>query len=151
MTPHNDKPMERLERFIVSLITRKDSRLVHDRGVLFLLALLRYLSHVYRGVVELRLWLYDQGLLRHHSLGCQVIGIGNLTVGGTGKTPVVEVFARDLQRAGRRWPFSAVVTRRRNRHFRSGFSMRCCCANAAVRRGSYQMDARCCWIPPAAG
>ncbi len=102
MTHHNDKPKERLERFVTSLINLKDTHLVHDRGVLLLLALLRSLSHAYRGVVELRLWLYSHGLLRHHTLGCQVIGIGNLTVGGTGKTPVVEVFARDLQRAGRR-------------------------------------------------
>ncbi|MFZ4396585.1 MAG: tetraacyldisaccharide 4'-kinase [Kiritimatiellia bacterium] len=102
MTHHNDKPMERLERFVVSLITSKDTRLIRGRGVLSLMAVLRYLSHAYRSVVELRLWLYRQGLLRHHTLGCQVIGIGNLTVGGTGKTPVVEVFARELQQAGRR-------------------------------------------------
>src|SRR4029077_9598943 len=34
--------------------------------------------------------------------GCLVISIGNLTVGGTGKTPVVEKFARALQAGGRR-------------------------------------------------
>jgi tetraacyldisaccharide 4'-kinase len=31
-----------------------------------------------------------------------VISVGNLTVGGTGKTPVVEIFARELQREGRK-------------------------------------------------
>jgi tetraacyldisaccharide 4'-kinase len=36
------------------------------------------------------------------ALGCLVISIGNLTVGGTGKTPVVEKFARALQVGGRR-------------------------------------------------
>src|SRR4029077_15048393 len=34
-------------------------------------------------------------------LGCLVVSIGNLTVGGTGKTPVVEKFARALRDGGR--------------------------------------------------
>ena len=63
--------------------------------------LLRQLSYLYLSAVTLRHWLYEHGLFRHHTLGCQVISIGNLTVGGTGKTPVVEVFARALQREGR--------------------------------------------------
>ena len=41
-------------------------------------------------------------ILRERALGCLVISIGNLTVGGTGKTPVVEKFARALQVGGRR-------------------------------------------------
>ena len=60
------------------------------------------LSLLFAGVVTLRHFLYAKGLFRHHTLGCQVISIGNLTVGGTGKTPVVEIFARALQREGRR-------------------------------------------------
>ncbi len=40
--------------------------------------------------------------MRERTLGCLVISIGNLTVGGTGKTPVVEKFARALQAGGRR-------------------------------------------------
>ena len=39
--------------------------------------------------------------MRDYTLGIQVIAIGNLTWGGTGKTPVVERFARELQRQGR--------------------------------------------------
>src|SRR5208283_3863234 len=35
------------------------------------------------------------------TLGVQVIAVGNLTFGGTGKTPVVEKFARELQDQGR--------------------------------------------------
>ena len=52
--------------------------------------------------MQLRLWLYRKRLLRERQLGCLVISIGNLTVGGTGKTPVVEKFARALQAGGRR-------------------------------------------------
>src|SRR5207244_4019558 len=40
--------------------------------------------------------------LRERTLGCLVISIGNLTVGGTGKTPIVEKFARALRAGGRR-------------------------------------------------
>jgi tetraacyldisaccharide 4'-kinase len=63
---------------------------------------LRQLAFVYHGIVQLRHFLYKSGIFRHHTLGCQVISIGNLTVGGTGKTPVVEVFARTLQQKGRK-------------------------------------------------
>src|SRR5258708_2200559 len=40
-------------------------------------------------------------MLRDSTLGVQVIAIGNLTVGGTGKTPVVEKFAQALRDQGR--------------------------------------------------
>jgi tetraacyldisaccharide 4'-kinase len=60
------------------------------------------MSKLYVGIVNLRLWLYRNRLLRERNLGCLVVSIGNLTVGGTGKTPVVEKFARSLQDGGRR-------------------------------------------------
>ncbi len=59
------------------------------------------LSKVFTLGVKLRRLLYDIRLLRDSTLGVQVIAIGNLTVGGTGKTPVVEKFARELQAQGR--------------------------------------------------
>jgi tetraacyldisaccharide 4'-kinase len=52
--------------------------------------------------VQLRLWLYRKRILRDHPLGCLVVVVGNLTVGGTGKTPVVEKFARALRDRGRK-------------------------------------------------
>jgi tetraacyldisaccharide-1-P 4'-kinase len=64
--------------------------------------LLTQLSLLFATVIQIRLWLYSRGILRHHTLGCQVISVGNLTVGGTGKTPIVETFARALQRNGRK-------------------------------------------------
>ena len=51
--------------------------------------------------VKLRRLLYNVRILRDNTLGVQVIAIGNLTVGGTGKTPVVEKFARELRDQGR--------------------------------------------------
>jgi tetraacyldisaccharide 4'-kinase len=51
--------------------------------------------------VAIRHFLYSVRILRDSTLGVQVIAIGNLTVGGTGKTPVVEKFARELRDQGR--------------------------------------------------
>lgn len=68
-------------------------------------ALLRFillgLSRVYGWAIRLRRMLYDLRIFRDATLGVQVITVGNLTVGGTGKTPVVEKFARELQNQGR--------------------------------------------------
>jgi tetraacyldisaccharide 4'-kinase len=65
-------------------------------------AVLHALSYLYLAIVQLRLFLYRNRILKERQLGCLVISIGNLTVGGTGKTPVVEKFARALQKGGRR-------------------------------------------------
>ena len=60
------------------------------------------LSKVFLVVVKGRRWLYEARIIRDHPLGVQVITVGNLTVGGTGKTPVVEKFARVLTDQGRK-------------------------------------------------
>ena len=89
---------ERLEQFAIDVILerRQGVRASLLRGVL------HGLSHVYERLVQLRLFLYRKRILRERTLGCLVISIGNLTVGGTGKTPIVEKFARALQDGGRR-------------------------------------------------
>src|SRR5205085_228955 len=60
------------------------------------------LSIGFERLVQLRLYAYRKRIFRERTLGCLVISIGNLTVGGTGKTPIVEKFARALQAGGRR-------------------------------------------------
>jgi len=59
-------------------------------------------ARLYERAVQTRLGLYRRRLLRAQELGCPVVSIGNLTVGGTGKTPVAEMLARELQLRGRR-------------------------------------------------
>ena len=73
----------------------------HDFKARFTRAVLFVLSKVFTAAIKVRRWLYNVRILRDRTLGVQVIAIGNLTVGGTGKTPVVEKFARELRDAGR--------------------------------------------------
>ena len=94
--------LERAEKYLVRLIEREGADKGHRRSVMFLLLVLKQLSRIYRSIIQFRLFCYNKGIMRHHMLGCQVISVGNLTVGGTGKTPVVEIFARELQKAGRK-------------------------------------------------
>lgn len=65
-------------------------------------AFLQTLSWLFSGIAQARLWLYRHRILHDQPLGCLVVVVGNLTVGGTGKTPVVEKFARALRDRGRK-------------------------------------------------
>ncbi len=60
------------------------------------------LSLVYGGVVLLRAWLYRIGALKQKRLEGVVVSVGNLTVGGTGKTPMVMLLAQRLFDRGKR-------------------------------------------------
>lgn len=60
------------------------------------------LSGIFRILVQLRLARYRSGSKHQAFLGVQVISIGNITLGGTGKTPVVELLARSLRDRGRK-------------------------------------------------
>ena len=58
------------------------------------------LSQLYSLVMRLRALLYRRGLISRSRLRNPVISVGNLTVGGTGKTPFVAYLAGVLKQAG---------------------------------------------------
>ncbi|MDM8540703.1 tetraacyldisaccharide 4'-kinase [Desulfococcaceae bacterium HSG9] len=60
------------------------------------------LSRLYKISVQLRAFSYKKKLFKSHRLPCIVISIGNLTAGGTGKTPMTIYLARLCQRLGYR-------------------------------------------------
>ena len=93
---------ERIENSLVRLIQEPGADQGKHGAIRLLLGLLKALSLAFSGIVSLRYVLYRIGILRRYPLGVQVISIGNVTAGGTGKTPVTEIFARTLAAEGRK-------------------------------------------------
>ena len=60
------------------------------------------LSRLYGAVTNFRNSLYDRDVFKSVSLGVRVISVGNITVGGTGKTPLVALVAEQLFESGER-------------------------------------------------
>src|SRR5438034_2686856 len=89
--------IENIETFLLEVILEERGGTKEDfvRGVAY------GCSKVFQVVIKARRFLYNVRILRDSTLGVQVIAIGNLTWGGTGKTPVVEKFARELRDQGR--------------------------------------------------
>lgn len=59
------------------------------------------ISYGYVLGVQFRIWLYKKGILKQKSLPCFVISIGNLVVGGAGKTPMAIYVAAALKGMGK--------------------------------------------------
>jgi tetraacyldisaccharide-1-P 4'-kinase len=72
------------------------------RGGLFLA------SALYDGVIRARSFLYSEGLMPRHRLPGRVVCVGNITLGGTGKTPMVAWISNWLSARGKR---VAILTR----------------------------------------
>ncbi len=86
------KPMSfRIDRF---LYQKKSAGL---KAILFPLSLA---SYPYGWAVRLRTLAYDLGAFTPKRLPCPVISVGNITIGGTGKTPLVMFLARHLTDQG---------------------------------------------------
>lgn len=109
--------VERLEKYLVKVIQEKGADRDVSDGMRVLLRVLKVLSYGFAAVVAIRYFFYRIGLLRRFPLGIQVISIGNVTAGGTGKTPVTELFARTLAAEGRRVAILSRGYRRKERPF----------------------------------
>src|ERR1051326_4695796 len=88
---------ENLETFLLEVILEERAGTKED----FVRGFLYASSKAFQVAIKVRRFLYNVRILRDSTLGVQVIAIGNLTVGGTGKTPVVEKFAREVRGQGR--------------------------------------------------
>jgi len=89
---------DEFEQFAIDVIMGRRE----DMPAVLFGSFLQVCSYLFSGIVQLRWWLYRNRVLRDQPLGCLVVVVGNLTVGGTGKTPVVEKFARALRDRGRK-------------------------------------------------
>ena len=107
--------VERLEKYLVKVIQEKGADRDVSEAMRVLLFFLKALSCVFSAIVALRYFFYRLGILRRFPLGIQVVSIGNVTAGGTGKTPVTELFARTLAAKGRRVAILSRGYRRKER------------------------------------
>ena len=71
-----------------------------EQGGRLFLFFLYGLSVCYGLAVRFRSFLYDKGILKANRVACKVVSIGNLTVGGTGKTPMTMYVAELLRDSG---------------------------------------------------
>ena len=88
--------MSQLRGFLYGVMTDQ----VHGFFAVIAKVFLRLLSSVYGVVVRFRNFLYEKGILRSVHLGRPVISIGNITWGGSGKTPMVLLLAGSLKEKG---------------------------------------------------
>lgn len=95
---------ERIERYYLKVLLGKKTGF----QVKLFKALLTFISLIYLAVIQLRFFLYRIRVFRSRSVTAWVISVGNITLGGTGKTPVVEHLARLLHSRGRK---VAVISR----------------------------------------
>jgi len=72
----------------------------NENPILSLESFLYAMSIIYGVGLRLRQNFYKRNILRSNRLPCVVISVGNLTVGGTGKTPMTMLVAKRIQRLG---------------------------------------------------
>ncbi|TDX59212.1 tetraacyldisaccharide 4'-kinase [Orenia marismortui] len=101
----------KLEEYLLDIVEGKKKGIIAK----IILVLLTILSSLYRSIIILRNKLYDWDIKKSKQLDAKVISIGNITVGGTGKTPIVQKLARTLSDKG----YKVVVL---NRGYKAKFS-----------------------------
>ena len=83
--PWLKKKINALELYTIDVILGRRA----DTAAAVYGAFLQALSWLFNGIVQARGWLYRHRILHDQPLGCLVVVVGNLTVGGTGKTPEI--------------------------------------------------------------
>lgn len=89
---------ERVMQYLYTLVYSGEEGLFRS----MVLVVLRFCSIIYGAMVELNLALFRTGIIPQKKLNATVISLGNITVGGTGKTPTAERMARMIRDDGHR-------------------------------------------------
>lgn len=95
---------EEFEEWAVEVVFNR----AHGFRAWMLKCVLRFVSFFFYLAVKLRLYMFRRRVKSVRYLGTFVVSVGNITAGGTGKTPVVELLSRTLAERGRR---CAILTR----------------------------------------
>ena len=93
---------QKIDNFQTYFIDLVHSKEVNGFCAHIIMAVLYVFSRIYVGLVNLKLAGYRIGLFKQRRLGCYVISLGNVTVGGTGKTPTAQRLATDIRDMGYR-------------------------------------------------
>ncbi|WP_041606065.1 tetraacyldisaccharide 4'-kinase [Halothermothrix orenii] len=88
---------KKLESYLINLI-KSGPRSICDKIVLFILSIL---EKIYNLLILLRRLLYNLNLVKPGEVEARVISVGNITAGGTGKTPLVIYLAKKLAEENR--------------------------------------------------
>ena len=85
-----------IKDYLYSLITDQRKGLLAS----LLKGLLLACSFIYGFIVRILSFSYNHGIFRRYKPKCKVISVGNITWGGTGKTPMIEMLAKLLKEKG---------------------------------------------------
>ena len=91
--------VENLQTYFLHMLQNKE---VEGITMHIIAGILYAFSLVYEQLVNIKLLAYKIGLSSRQELKCYVISLGNITVGGTGKTPTAQKLARDIRDMGYR-------------------------------------------------
>ena len=96
------KATEKVENFQTYFFQLVHGQETHGIFLTIIIAILYVFSFIYGHLVNVKLAGYKVGVFKRKKLGCYVISLGNITVGGTGKTPTAQRLARDIRDMGYR-------------------------------------------------
>ena len=99
-----------MREFLYLLATDKKNGFIAGILKFFLLML----SFIYAAVIRILKFFY---FLKPRRLGCKVISIGNITLGGTGKTPLVQMLATELKQKGHKVAILSRGYKRKNKRY----------------------------------
>lgn len=99
---HHVRSTQKITNFQTYFIDLVHSKEVDGLFPHLIMGILYIFSLIYGLLVNIKLAGYKYGIFQKQKLDCFVISLGNVTVGGTGKTPTAQRLARDIRDMGYR-------------------------------------------------